>query len=282
MTRRPVLAPGLLPLRHPSGQLQIGLAAEHRLRLPDAPHLKRALGLLERGEALPDTAEARRARSLLAPVLRDGDLLLRPGMDPAEVAAVALRHPSSATARLDARSRTRVEVRGDLGPDVASLLGRLGLAPYDGTGRPGVVLLLSRGEPDREELDRLVTDGTPHLVVRAVESTITVGPFVLPGETPCLRCGDLQRATADPAYPLLLTSALHGARTDGVVAPVDLALGWVALGWAAQDLVRFAEHDRPRTCAATLTLAADLGPGDPVPLDPHPDCSCTWATPRPR
>ena len=46
------------------------------------------------------------------------------------------------------------------------------------------------GEFDRTLLDDLVRDGVPHHVVRVVEGAPVVGPFVLPGETACLRCVD--------------------------------------------------------------------------------------------
>jgi hypothetical protein len=57
MIRRPVLAPGLRALLHPSGQVQVGLSAEHRIRVPNEPAVRRTLAILERGEALPDTPE---------------------------------------------------------------------------------------------------------------------------------------------------------------------------------------------------------------------------------
>ncbi|MET3962552.1 bacteriocin biosynthesis cyclodehydratase domain-containing protein [Marmoricola sp. OAE513] len=279
---RPVLAPGLHPLEDPSGQVQFGLEPPHRHRVPNTPAVRRVLEILGRGEALPDVPEIRTARRLLAPVLRDGDTLVRPGVDPAEVAAVTLRHPLSAAARLAARQDARIEVRGSLGPDVAALVAAVGLGRTDDKAGsasatpPSAVLLLSRGEADRDELDVLSARAIPHLLVRAVESEIVVGPFVVPGTTSCVRCLDLHRTTAEPSYGSLLGARLRADRHDGVVEPVDAALAWVALGWAVTDLVRYAEGERPSTWSATVRLDGSPGPVGTEHQRPHPDCSCTW------
>lgn len=279
MTRRPVIAPGLPVLTAPHGVLQVGLSAEHRLRVPDSPAVRRALDLLTRGETLPPERGLKRARTLLDPVLRDGETLIRPGIGAGDAAALALQHPSSAAERLAARTRARIHVRGDLGVDPRALLDAVGLsAPPEEPGAATAVLVASRGEPAREECDALTRDGTPHLVVRAVESDVVIGPFVVPGRTACLRCCDLHHDDREPGYGVLLRDAVLARRHDGVPAPVDTALCWVALGWAVRDLVRHAEGDRPSTWSATVHLDAPTGPGDVRRWAPHPDCSCTWTS----
>lgn len=284
MTRRPVLAPGLRPLRHPSGQLVFGL--DQRVRVPlsaDDDAVRRALAILDRGESVPDRPELRRVRSHLAPVLRDGDALVRPGLDPGEVSAVTLRHPRTGSARVRSRECARVRVDGALGADVGPLLAGVGLGRCAPGERPTAVLVLGRGEPDRAPLDDLVEAGVPHLLVRAVETAVLLGPFVLPGRTACVRCGDLHRSAADPAYGALLTASLRTVRHDGVPEPADLALTWVALGWAVADLLRYAEGDPPVLGSGTVRLT----PGAPEyavrPLPMHPDCRCAWVSgPDPR
>lgn len=277
MIRRPVIAPGLPVVVGPTGTVQVGLAPDHRLRVPDTPAVRRTLAILTRGETLPETREVARARSLLEPALRDGDALVRPGIAPADVAAVTLAHPRSAPARLAARQRARVEVVGDLGVDVTPLLDAVGLARRGADDAASVVLALSRGEPSREPLDDLTRADVPHLVVRAVESAIVVGPFVVPGRTACLRCCDLHRDDRDPGYSRLLAAAIRSRRSDGVAEPVDTALCWVALGQAVADLVRHAEGDRPSTWSSTVRADTGTEPTAPRSWSPHPDCGCGWA-----
>lgn len=279
MIRRPVIAPGLHVLTDPAGVVQLGLAPGHRLRVPDTPAVRRTLAVLARGEPLPPTREAERARSILQPALRDGDALVRPGIGAADVAAVALQHPHSAAARLAARARARIEVVGDLGIAVGELLRAVGLAqPTEGA--PTAVLMLSRGEPRREPFDVLTRTETPHLVVRAVESEIVLGPFVAPGATACLRCCDLHLNDREPGYHALLADAVRARRSDGVCDPVDSAQCWIALGRAVADLVRHVEGDRPSTWSSTVRLDAASGTPHVEHWPPHPDCSCTWMARR--
>lgn len=279
MIRRPVIAPGLHVLTDPAGVVQLGLAPGHRLRVPDTPAVRRTLAILTRGEPLPPTREAQRARTLLEPALRDGDALIRPGMSAADVAAVALQHPHTTPERLAARERARVEVVGDLGIDFEDLLRAVGLARTDSEA-PTAVLTLSRGEPRREPFDALIHAETPHLVLRAVESEIVLGPFVVPGRTACLRCCDLHRNDREPGYAALLSDAVRARRNDGVPEPVDSAQCWIALGRAVADLVRHAEGDRPSTWSATVRLDAASGTPRAEHWPPHPDCSCTWMARR--
>ncbi|MCX6396477.1 MAG: hypothetical protein NTV23_08330 [Propionibacteriales bacterium] len=280
MIRRPVIAPGLHVLTDPTGDLQLGLTGRHRLRVPDTPGVRRALGYLARGEALPDGRELRRARALLAPALRDGDSLVRPGIAAADLAAVVLQHPHSAAARLDARQRARIGVLGDLGTDPSPLLDAVGLPRADQGTSPTVVLVLSRGEPDRAPIDLLVRTGTAHLVVRAVESEVLVGPFVVPGRTACLRCCDLHREEHDPGYAAQLHELLRTGRTDGVAEPLETTLAWIGLGLAVHDLLRYVEDEQPVAWSSIRRLRLHSGSDDLRTWPPHPDCSCTWAEAR--
>lgn len=281
MIRRPVIAPGLPVLTDSAGVVHVGLAHRDRLRLPGTPALRRALAILARGEALPVTRENGRARALLEPVLRDGDSLHRPGFAAADVAAVSLAHPSTTPQRLAAREKARIAVVGDLGIDFRTLLAAVGLNRQVAPSSASVVLSLSRGEPARDAYDDLARAGTPYLVVRAVEAEIIVGPFVVPGRTACLRCCDLHREDHEPGYGTLLRAAIQAPRKDGVPTPIDTALGWIALGTAVGDLVRYAEGDRPVSWSTTIHLdPTSTTPGAPGAnhWPPHPDCSCSWVT----
>jgi bacteriocin biosynthesis cyclodehydratase domain-containing protein len=279
MTRRPVLAPGLPVVQRAPGELQIGLSAAHRLRIADSPAVRRTLALLDRGEAAGRDTPTRRVLARLEPVLRDGDALAHPQIPAAEVAAVTLRYPHSAAARLQARQEARVLVVGDLVVDPAPLFGLCGLGTHDPARPvlPSAILLLVRGEADRAEADALVRSGTPHLLVRAVESEILLGPFVVPGVTACLRCTDLHRSNEDQLDPSAFAS--RSARHDGVPDPVDAALAALAIAWAVRDLVRFAEGDRPDCWSSVVTLTDEMDSLRPVRWSRHPRCGCSWADP---
>jgi bacteriocin biosynthesis cyclodehydratase domain-containing protein len=282
---RPVLAPGLRVLRRSRTELQIGLAAEHRLLVPDTDAVRRTLGHLTRGEAVPEDAETSSVLELLAPVLVDGAGLLAVHAASGDVAAAALRDPAGYGARLEARRHARVLVSGSLGeradpvPLLAAAGIQVGQIPAHGTARPpDVVLALSVGEPDREAFDPLLRDGVAHLVVRIVEGTAVVGPFVEPGRTACLRCLDAHESLDDSLAPVLVDphALLGDERRDGVAEPVDSALAALAVAWAARDLVTHVDGERPSTWSSTVRLAPALASVGQTEWLRHPACGCSW------
>lgn len=128
---------------------------------------------------------------------------------------------------------------------------------------------------DGPEVDRVVTDhlvrlDQPHLVVRSLGEAVWVGPLVLPGRTPCLRCTDLTRTDADPGWPRVLAQL---CRLELALPP--LLSGWAAAVAAAEALT-FLGGGRPDTTGATLELtAADLRT-ELRAWPSHADCGCRW------
>lgn len=278
---RPVLAPGLRVIRRSRDELQIGLGRSVRLRVPDTEPVRRTLAVLRRGEVPPDDQQTRETLDLLAPVLVDGDGLLVTGVAPGDVAAAALHDPGGYPDRLAARSRATVAVCGDLvaaAGDPRPLLDVAGLGIAGSAEGASVVLLLRTGEIDRADLDPLVRAGTPHLVVRLVEGTALVGPFVDPGRTACLGCIDAHLAVDDPEAPALAArhAVAAGERHDGVAEAVDNALAAVAVAWAVRDLLTQVEGERPSTWSAVVSLSADLVTITRTEWLRHPACGCTW------
>jgi bacteriocin biosynthesis cyclodehydratase domain-containing protein len=279
--KRPVLAPGLRVARRSRGVLQVGLAAHRRLLLPDSEPVRRTLGHLLRGETPPGDQETREVLAALAPVLVDASGLVVPGMAAQDVAAVALLDPAGYAARLGARARASVTVHGELGDvDPRPLLAAAGVRVLepDPQRPPGLTLLLGVGEVGRDETDRLVRAGVPHLVVRLVEGEAIVGPFVEPGRTACLRCLDAHQGDDDPQAPVLAAAhaRLAHARRDGVAEPVDTALATLAVAWAVRDLVSHVDGERPSTWSATVQLSATLATVTQAQWRRHPACGCSW------
>jgi bacteriocin biosynthesis cyclodehydratase domain-containing protein len=282
---RPVLAPGLRVLRRSRTQLQIGLGPTHRLLVPDTEPVRRTLRHLTRGEAVPEDDETRDVLVLLAPVLVDGAGLVAPHVAAGDAAAAALHDPTGYADLLERRRRARVLVSGGLGDgsDPDGLLAAAGLhvdraaAGADGPP-PDVALVIRTGEPDREALDPLLRDGVAHVLVRVVEGSAVVGPFVEPGRTACLRCLDAHRELDDPRAPVLAgRHALVGDdRRDGVAEPVDSALAALALAWAVRDVVTHVDGGRPSTWSSTVRLAPALASVTRTEWLRHPRCGCGW------
>ena len=133
--------------------------------------------------------------------------------------------------------------------------------------RADVVVLADGDRPDPLDAHRLVLDGRPHLPVAAVDGTGTVGPLVVPGTTPCLRCDDLARADADDAWPRV-AAELVGRR-----GPVPVALAAATAALAVTETLALLDDGAPDSRGAVLTLAPD-GTRRRRPVRRHPDCGC--------
>jgi hypothetical protein len=136
------------------------------------------------------------------------------------------------------------------------------LAPAEGLGR-------------RAALDAGLADH-PYLLVVATSGLATVGPLVVPGQTSCVRCHDLQRTDRDPQWPQLL-GQLEVRRH----AAADPLLVMAAAVLAAGEVVGWLRTGTAATSDGTLDLASPLGPVRRRSWTPHPACGCTWDGPGP-
>jgi hypothetical protein len=74
--------------------------------------------------------------------------------------------------------------------------------------RDRVVLLVADHALEPARSSRWLAVDARHLPVVFGDQAITVGPLVLPGLTPCIRCTDEYRIDADPAWPTLAAELL--------------------------------------------------------------------------
>lgn len=126
-------------------------------------------------------------------------------------------------------------------------------------------------EPDRALTDALLRAGRSHLIVRVEADRAVVGPLVLPGTTPCVRCQDLVRCRCDPAWPLLVAQLCRERR-----APDPVLQAWAVATVVAQAGCHLAGGD-----ADVIGRTLELSAADHVlrarewPM--HPDCGCGLA-----
>lgn len=78
-----------------------------------------------------------------------------------------------------------------------------GIALVDRSVRDAVGVVLVQGAAAAVQFARYLRDDVPHLPIAFEPGHVTVGPLVLPGESPCLACRDAADADRDPAWPLL-------------------------------------------------------------------------------
>jgi len=161
-------------------------------------------------------------------------------------------------------------------------------------GVPDLVILTRPTLPDLT--DGLVRDRVPHLAVRAGEAIGVIGPLVRPGRSACLRCVDLRKADADPAWPKILAQATF-ARAQPQACDTVLAAMAAALA-CAQALALIDRGPAPAGGPASGgPVTGGPASGGPVTVNgtlevvlpdwqwrrrtwpPHPACSCGAADP---
>ncbi len=284
------LRPGVPILRRDPSTVQVGLDPPARAVLPDSPDVRRLLTALTTGTWQPlrpsacprpiAVAVARLEEARLLVAVADHRAASRPGL----VDATAAWSGPEAGWRLRARAALDLLVVGppDRTEPLVRLLGDSGLVVRRsdrlepgtgtaGTGPGSLVVLVTAGEPHRDDVDVLVGSGLAHLLLWSRGGLPRVGPLVVPGATACLRCLDAHESQADPRRALLLEQA---ARADPV-PPTDPALHALAVAWAVRDVARWAEGDEPSTFSAVVALEAHGAP-HPVRWTRHLHCGCTW------
>ena len=93
-----------------------------------------------------------------------------------------------------------------------------------------------------------------------------IGPFVLPGRTPCLACLAAHRRDADPAWPHLAAQLL------GRSAPAASRAIVMEASFVTARLISEAERQSPR--CHSLTLRADSLHRSMHAHRPHAECRC--------
>jgi bacteriocin biosynthesis cyclodehydratase domain-containing protein len=132
---------------------------------------------------------------------------------------------------------------------------------------------------DPVEIDDLTRAGAAHLVLTVHGTHVQVGPLVIPGRTPCLRCLDLTNADKDPAWPLLVHQLAAPPRegTTGWIA-VDPVLVAMAAACAAGQALRFIQG-LPASTAHEVIQFDGEGRQSALPSRAHPGCGCGWDRP---
>ncbi|WP_409332910.1 ThiF family adenylyltransferase [Trujillonella humicola] len=142
--------------------------------------------------------------------------------------------------------------------------------PPEGTA-PDLVVLTAPWAAADPLVAGLQRAGTVHLVATVRGETGVVGPLVVPGRSSCLRCADLHRRDADPAWPALAAQLTAGEVPAGGSTVTSLL---TALTAAQQVLAYLDGSGAPATLGATVELRVP----DLVPArrrwPAHAQCGC--------
>lgn len=187
----------------------------------------------------------------------------RPGTAAQRGLSGAPAHPEAGMSREEAA----VLAARRIFPAVNAWPGRSASRLSDGV-RPDLVILAPTGPLDTLLVHELVTEGVPHLLVCAFEGHGSVGPFVVPGLTACLRCLDRTRRDRDPSWPLV--TARLGGYPAGEIA-CDVTLSCLVAAQAAGQALAYLDQGQ------VTRDAWDVFPDwrwRRRACEPHPDCGC--------
>lgn len=124
----------------------------------------------------------------------------------------------------------------------------------------------------RQVAQVLTAAGTPHLVVTSAEGVGRVGPFVMPGQSSCLRCHDLTRTDHDPGWPRVVVQL--GDSADQVACDSNLTLATGAI--AALHVISWLSTGQPPSLNGVLELQLPHGRSHQQSVPIHPACGCAW------
>ena len=142
-----------------------------------------------------------------------------------------------------------------------------------------VILVGTRGIEAPETLlpvesqDQAGVRHQPHIPVSTYRARASIGPLVLPGRTPCLRCLHLHRLDADPGWPRIVEQWRDVDLPSTQSA--DPLLAWQAAVTATVMVRRWI--DSPGT-AEPERIRWSLPHGSSTTDSPawHPSCGCRW------
>lgn len=235
------LASGAQIARAGGGSLQVRLDPIRGVRIPDNADTRELLRCLTSADQTPVDPDD--------PILR-------------QLARHHLAIPASElSARETRRRETRLFVSGvDLPPD---LLPKAGLEMTTDPDQASVAILIGT----QIHLAGSFTDsGVPHLLADFPGGTPRLGPFVVPGQTPCLSCISLQGYDAT-SYP-------HpGEAPESPLDPVTTAL---AAHFLIRELSTWLDRRTPWTWARTILLGVNPDLSQIHTWLRHPECACTW------
>lgn len=114
-----------------------------------------------------------------------------------------------------------------------------------------------------------------HLFVAVRDTAAVVGPLVVPGHTPCLRCLELGRGERDPAWPRLAAQLVG---EPAAVDPCDVVLATTAAALASAQVLTYVDGvESPPAVGGVLELAAADGRVRRRSVSSHPACGCSPA-----
>lgn len=149
--------------------------------------------------------------------------------------------------------------------------------PPAGAGRPDVVLVAAHHVIPPDATVRWLAEDLPHVGLVFGDQAAVLGPLVIPGRTPCLRCADEHRLE-DPTWEAVAVQLLR-RRTSRTATSLRTRLAAAA---ALGDVLESLRAGEPTGLeGSALRIGAD-GAVSRLPRPWHAACWCRGPSPAPR
>ena len=178
---------------------------------------------------------------------------------------------------IERRRSTRVAVLGEgtLARSVREALICVGLTLVQ--HHPHVTVIAERGHVDVFDDDGCTSLDTPHLQLRAHAHRSRIGPFVIPGQTSCLRCAHGFALDADPDWGSVSLRLARASRRQDVSSPVLLHH---TVAFAVSALTAWIDNGSALSESVEISLPGPVIRTLDRPF--HPVCGCQWKQPARR
>lgn len=135
------------------------------------------------------------------------------------------------------------------------------------------ILSIVIGTPPSGELQAWMSEGVAHLVVDSPDgASLTIGPLVIPGKTPCTRCVLIANEDLNDLW-----REVSWKKQNFPPSEVPVAVAHHVAGFLALELLAFLDAGRSKLIGAS----ARLNFHSPTMIQErlyarHPACGCTW------
>lgn len=138
-----------------------------------------------------------------------------------------------------------------------------GVCAGERTDTDAVGVIVVEGAAAALQFAAYLRDDVAHLPVAFERDAATIGPLVIPGETPCLSCRDAHESARDPAWPMLHAQLI--GRPSGRIAATRVA-------GAAELVTRILRTPTP--AAGLMVRVSPDGRRSWRSVRHHADCPC--------
>ncbi|MDO4665194.1 MAG: hypothetical protein Q4A71_03160 [Actinomycetaceae bacterium] len=132
-----------------------------------------------------------------------------------------------------------------------------------------LVVLVDSPANDPATCLSLVSEDIPHLLVTVTDTTVDVGPFVIPGRTACYRCVNLRRTALNSYWPDALAHLLYGRENQ-----VESILLQNAAAFVARQVSDWSAGKPPETANSVWSLSAQSSVPTMQRFGLYPGCGC--------